>query len=430
MRIRDFLILLLAILAASGWIIFSGKDGFKVPNGMIVARSMSVVSTIDGRVHLASAQVGAKIAKNDLLASIRNHRVDLSRSAELQSRSTLLQSEIINARNVRSGLEELHKKFEKRRTSLLSWRLEDLRLQRSVLKHEVMAAKERNSLKAKEVERTRMLFRKAHVSNVNLDTVKAEAAITRTQLESAKAKLAKAELLMRTANANDTIIFENGETSYWDKTIDILNLRLFDNATHLTTLKAQLAENKAQLDVENARMKTNFVEEHRAPFDGIVNAVFVTKGARVNLGTPLFQILDCSQPIAIVPLPEHRFGEFSVGQEVTVQPIDSEKSIQGTIKLLSSGPLIGRDTTITVQQDMTLTGNRAIIGFEEQDRSQASLGSCDSARKALVTIHTESLFDKMAGWLDDGYPKPALVSDVINRVRGFISIGQGWIGLS
>jgi len=429
MKFRDVLILLVALLAGSGWIIFSGKDGFKVINGMIVARSMSVVSTIEGRVDLAGARVGAKVARNDLLASIRNHRVDLSRSAELRSRSAFLQSEIANARKVRDGLNELYKKFEKRRTSLLAWRLEDLRLQQSVLTHEVGAAIERNSLKSKEVERTRMLFQKAHVSSVNLDIAKAEAAITKTQLESARANLARAKLLMRTANANDTIVFENGETSYWDKTIDILNLRLFDNATLLSTLKAQLAENKAQLDVENDRIRTNFVEEHRAPFDGIVNAVFVTKGARVNLGTPLFQVLDCSQPIAIIPLPEHRFGEFSVGQKVTVQPIDSEHTIEGSIKLLSSGPLIGRDTTITIQQDMTLTGARAIVGFDEQDRPHASLGSCDSSRRAMAIIHTESLFDKMAAWLHEDYPKPALISEIINRFRGFIRTGQSWVGL-
>ena len=31
---------------------------------------------------------------------------------------------------------------------------------------------------------------------------------------------------MRTASANDTIVFENGETSYWDKTIDDLQVEL------------------------------------------------------------------------------------------------------------------------------------------------------------------------------------------------------------
>ncbi|MDA1326818.1 MAG: HlyD family efflux transporter periplasmic adaptor subunit [Proteobacteria bacterium] len=404
MRIRDIVILTLAILIGSGWVIFSGKDGFKATNGMIVARSISIVSTIEGRVEITSSEVGAKVAKNALLASIRNHRIDLTRSAELQSRLTLLQSEILNARQVHDGLTELHKKFEKRRTSLLAWRLEDLRLQQSVLTHAVNAAIERNRLKSKEVGRTQMLFQKAHVSNVNLDTVKAEAAIAQTKLESAKAKLARAELLMRTATANDTIIFEDGETSYWDKTIDILNLRLFDNAAKLMTLRAQLDEVQAQLDVENERMRTNFVEEHRAPFDGIVNAVFVTRGARVNSGTPLFQVLDCSRPIAIVPIPEHRFSEFSVGQKVTVYPIDSEQAIQGTIKLLSSGPLLGRDTTISVQQDMTLTGARAIVGFDGQNQSRA-LGSCDSARKAVVTIHTKSLFDTMAAWFYENFPK-------------------------
>lgn len=407
MKLRDLLILFAAILVATGWVIFSGKDGFKVPNGMIVARSIPVVSTIEGTVELAKWEVGTKVVKDQLLASIQNHRIDLSRTSDLQSQYFFLRSEIENAKKEREGLTALHKKFEKRRISLLAWRLKDLRLRQSVMDHELKAAAERSELKTKEVQRTRMLFKKAHISNVNLDTAVAEAAIAKTALESAKANLARARLLIETANANDTIIFEDGETSYWDKTIDELNLRLFDNSTKLMTLQAEQKRNQAQLEVENARMKNNFIERHRAPFNGVVNAVFVANGARVNTGTPLFQVLDCSHPVAIVPIPEHRFSEFSVGQKVTVQPIDSERTIRGTIKLMSNGALLGRDTTLAVQQDMTITGPRVVVGFDAQNRSHASVESCESARKAQITIHTISLFDKMAGWFHEAFPKTA-----------------------
>lgn len=411
MKIRDFVVLFLAILVASGWVVFSGKDGFTTDTGMIVARSMSLVSTIDGRVERAVSEVGAKVGAKDLLALIRNDRIDYGRSAELQSHQTYLQSEIQNAQNVRTELLELHKKFDKRRTSFLKWILKDLRLQQSVMTHQVESAIERNTLKSLEVDRTRTLVKNADISDVVLNNVKAEAAITRNDVAEAKAILARAELLTQTVIANDLIVFENGDTSYWDKTIDAINFRLFNNATQMATLRAELEQSYVQLDVETSRISTDFVEEHLAPFDGVVSAIFVSNGARVNSGTPLFELLDCSRPIAIVPIPEYRFGEFSVGQRVTVQPIDSDQTIKGTIQFMSSGPLIGRDKTITVQQDMTLTGSRAIIAFDKGDESRASLESCDSARKAVVTIHTKSLFDKMSGWFDGIAPETALNGD-------------------
>ena len=404
MKRSDFLILLLAVLVASGWVIFSGRNGFSVSNAMIVARSISVISTIDGRVERAGPPVGSEVTSNQLLALIRNGRIDRARSAELESRINFLQTEIANAQNERKGLVSLLRSFEKRGTSFSDWRIEDLRLEKSVTTHELNAAIERNTLKTKEVERTASLFKKSYISSVNLEIAETEAQITRSQVEAARAKLSRIKLLLQTAESKNTF-FGDGETSYWAKTIDALNLRVFDNANRISTLRAQLEQTQAQAKVESKQIKTNFVEEHRAPFDGIVNAVFVTTGSRVNSGTPLLQVLDCSQPIAIVPIPEHRFGEFSVGQRVTVNPIDSDKTIDGTIKLVSSGPLLGRDKTITVQQDMTLSGNNVIVGFDEQDRAHASPGSCDSARKAIVTIHTKSLFDKIAGWFQGYFPE-------------------------
>ena len=46
------------------------------------------------------------------------------------------------------------------------------------------------------------------------------------------------------------------------------------------------------------------------------------------------------------------------------------------------------------------------------DQSQASLGSCDTARRALVTIHTESLFDKLAGWYAEIFPQTVLTAEI------------------
>ena len=50
MRKMDVVILFVGIIGAVTWMIMSSKDGYKSNNAIIVARSISIVSTIDGQI--------------------------------------------------------------------------------------------------------------------------------------------------------------------------------------------------------------------------------------------------------------------------------------------------------------------------------------------------------------------------------------------
>jgi len=47
----------------------------------------------------------------------------------------------------------------------------------------------------------------------------------------------------------------------------------------------------------------------------MISAVYVTKDAQVKSGALLMQLLDCSNPVVIVPIPEIYFSEFSIGKK-------------------------------------------------------------------------------------------------------------------
>ena len=126
-----------------------------------------------------------------------------------------------------------------------------------------------------------------------------------------------------------------------------------------------------------------------------MNAVYVSKGAHIKSGTTLMQVLDCSNPVVIVPIPESHFSDFAIGQRVSINPIDSEQSLAGTIKYISSGPLISLDKTIALQQELTAKGNHAVITFDENQLKDNIVSSCDTTRRAIVTIHIPSLYDKI-----------------------------------
>lgn len=127
----------------------------------------------------------------------------------------------------------------------------------------------------------------------------------------------------------------------------------------------------------------------------MVNARYVTESTRVTSGTTLLQLLDCTHPVVIIPIPDNRTSEFSIGQRVTVYPVDSERTLPGSISYISSGPMIGSDTSIQIQQAVVLDGNRAIVSLDEDPAQGERTASCETSRKAVAVIHTESIFDRV-----------------------------------
>lgn len=412
MRKLDFGVLFLGVVIAVVWTVFSGRNGFESGSAVIVARSISVSSTIGGRVVSPRPDVGSKVLANDLLVKIEDGRIDRGRLAELESQEAFLKSEIENVQSERKRLAGLLDKFEHRASAFRTWIVKDLHLKKAVRQRELDAAVERNKLDADEIDRTQALYRQSVRSEASLTTAKTKAAITRNQVEASKAELARIGLHERSI-AGSEVFFEGGDTSYWAKMSDTIKLRLLDNDKQLSTLKAQLIRTRAQAQVEGARINLSFTEEHRATINGMVNAVFINKGSRVAAGTPLLQILDCSEPVIIVPLPEHRIGEFSIGQKVTVYPIDSEQALTGKIQYISSGPLLGLDKTIAVQQELTTDGNRAIVNFDKSSRIDNATLDCDPTRLAVAVVHTETLF----GWIS------ASLGGVVDQtVAGLVSM--------
>ena len=101
----------------------------------------------------------------------------------------------------------------------------------------------------------------------------------------------------------------------------------------------------------------------------------------------------------VVPIPESRYSDFTIGKKVTINPIDSEQALAGIIQYISSGPLIGLDKTIALQQELTAKGNHAVISFDKIQLQNGIDNTCDSTRRAIVTIKTHSLYDQINEWI-------------------------------
>lgn len=381
--------------AVTLWTIFSGTGGYTSRTAMIMARSMSIESTIAGRVVDISPSVGATIAAGTLLATVRDDRIDRGRLVELQSLQEFLSTEVGNARRENEALSARSQRFKAQADSYRSWTVEDLYLSRTQIQHELNSAAENYAQKSAEIERVKALHKKAHVSDAVLSDATSNAVIAHNQREALRVQMTRIDLRIKSAESGGALR-EDGGTSYWDQSIGEIETRLLENRRQISTMRAQLIQTTSQIVVERDRLARNTTEELRAPFDGIVNAVFASPGENVVIGAVLMEVLDCSRPIAIVPVPESRFSEFSVGQKAIVQPIGSDQTMVGTIQHKSSGPLIGRDTTIAANPDFVLDGNKLIISLENNLADATSGNSCNTARRAIVTIQTNSIFEKIS----------------------------------
>ena len=397
-------------LGLVAWIVFADYGGYTSRSAMIIARSTSVLSTIDGEVMDIPARVGATVDRGSPLVTVQDDRLDQSRLTELQTEQAFLEREIMTMEAQGAELDAKIDLLDSKASAYLTWMLDDLTILRTKTAYRLEAARALHAAKATEAQQMTELLQSSQVTDSLLEQAKAERIIKRNEALALEAELARIDLRLASVKSVG-VLQENGNASYWEEARDRMGLQLLENRQTIATMTATLTQLEEQVRAEQRRLGKASIEQHKAPFDGVINAVLTSKGERVIAGTHLVEVLDCANPIAIVSVPEHRFGEFHAGQRAIIKPLDSDERIVGAVQHISSSALISRDTSIATSPDLQLGGNKVIVAFQNHNRGLARGTPCDTARRAIVTIETETLVDS--------------VSDRLATVLGDIS----WSGL-
>jgi hypothetical protein len=144
--------------------------------------------------------------------------------------------------------------------------------------------------------------------------------------------------------------------------------------------------------------------------------VFSSKGDLVTAETPLLQILDCLNPIAIVSVREHAVGQFSVGQLATISPVDTDRVYSGYVQYISNGPLISRDTSLAIPADVSQDGSKIIVAFDRNSVFDID-ESCRASRRAVVSIHTGGTLSRVAGMVRNLFDRQAVTNEVARNEK-------------
>jgi multidrug efflux pump subunit AcrA (membrane-fusion protein) len=115
----------------------------------------------------------------------------------------------------------------------------------------------------------------------------------------------------------------------------------------LRSTEALLAETEAEIKVRNADLlrarKDLSRTVVRSPFDGVVDARNIEKGARVGPGTPLFRLVDVQRVAVAITLGASAYGEVQLGAEVALRQRE-----EGPV--VWRGPIVRRSASLNREE--------------------------------------------------------------------------------
>lgn len=199
--------------------------------------------------------------------------------------------------------------------------------------------------------------------------------------------------------------------------------------SEVATARAELAE--AQLAIDQLTPK--------APFAGTVNRKSVDEGDLVQIGSPMFELVQIDRLKAVGQVPQQNVSRVSPGQSVNIETLDGD-TLNGKVSFVASAA--NRETrsfaveiAIDNPERKRLAGGSATlrIALPEVDAmflSPAFLSLGDDGRPGVrhVNDNNEVVFStvRLLSITTDGAWVTGLPSEIrlITRGAGFVSLGQ------
>jgi len=381
----------------------SNLNGFTSKSAIVVSRGLTIKATMDGTVAETTPAVGTRIAAGSTLASIENTRIDRSTLFELRSELGANQRrlELISSQMEESSI--LIDQYADKSNAYTDWFTQDLRYtyQQKLLKLDT--ARQQLKLSDVAVKRGLKLSQSGHIIAQDLERLERNTVIDKNKVELLKKEIAQIENQLVLLAEKKYVFSGDGNADYWTRMTDELKLDLMKQKHTVLDVELNIEKLDRRLEWETQRIAKESSEVHLSPFEGVVNAVFSSKGDLVTAETPLLQILDCFNPIAIVSVRESSLGKFSIGQRATIKPIDGNQVYSGFVQYISNGPLISRDTSLAIPADVLQDGSKIIVAFDDHPTTNVN-EACDVSRRAVVSIETNGV-----------------VQQVVKEIKSFVS---------
>lgn len=184
---------------------------------------------------------------------------------------------------------------------------------------------------------------------------------------------------------------------------DLEAARLAGQGAKIAAELAQIKLKKVQVDAERAASDLSYTIV-RSPSDGVVSQRNVEVGELSSLSTPAFVVVDVSQPVLNLRVPQDALGRLAAGQRVEVKAItNADAHFTGVVRTVN--PVLDQATgTVHVIVDLDV-----VPGLVPGLFCEARIVTGERADALLV--------DKRAVMYDDDQPYFFVMADGENTVR-------------
>lgn len=333
MKYRRLLIGLLAVVVAL-WVILGEQMSGASVSAVVNAPVVTIRAPVAGQLEMPTRQLGARVAKGEVLADLQDPLVDRVRLNDLMMEVELEKAAVAQIAAQLAEICDIRDALAKRTSSLGSKREEELRTR---LAHaEVRLAFLESGESLDDADDRQLLEAVAEET----DRLPAEPRLASLVLDHARERVEILRIALRTAE--EAAFFGDGDL--FEQRLSQLEGEIATLSSRLTEAEARTAAVQVRADRERVRVNGLSGGELQSPVDGLYWDVLQADSVTVQRGDPLLRLVDCRATMVTLSVTERVFNTLTLGQPARFRLGGSSEIHEATISRLAGS---GAETLYT-----------------------------------------------------------------------------------
>jgi len=386
-------------------------------DAVINARVISLFTPIRGRVGDELPESGLEILAGDLVAIVRDRRVDRleldrigTELASVDERISAQKQVLVDFEAIEETLETNRSRFQHAAEALTTYRIAEAR---AILGATISESKRLDKV----LSRQSRLREKGIVSQAGIEAAASAADRARQGVAQRRAEIRRLSMELRAIQQGIFADASHNDVPYSQQRQDEIALRKVEVRARIREMRIRAEQLRAVFATEHRRYLRRSVAEIRAPIDGVMWRNFVHRGATVAPNDRIAALIDCSNLIVNVALDETYFEDIHAGDTATVMLIGSNETLVARVVALRAMGASQQDDLLAarlppLKDDQFL----ATLSINGADLGERTNNFCHVGRNAEVRFEHKHgawahlrniLFRDQIPEPDTGAPRPA-----------------------
>lgn len=324
MKYGRLIIGIVAVITAL-WIILGEQMSGASADAVVNAPVVTVRAPVAGQLQMAPRELGSRVSRGEVLASLQDPIVDRIRLDDLLMEARLEAAAEAQIAALLSETQSIREDLAEQTRSDRARRLEELREHLSHAEARLTILETGGV--TLENEDQQLLDAVAQ----DADRLPGEPRLEALVLDHARERVDVLRIALRAAEEN--VFLHDGNDAgqrlrELDKDIAIL-------ASHLAEAQERNAAVRERVDRERIRVNRLTGGDLQAPVDGLFWEVLEAEGVTVQRGDPLLRLVDCQATLVTVSVTERVYNGLKVGQAATFRLGGTSEVLDATISRLA-----------------------------------------------------------------------------------------------